>query len=244
VTRETALITGVGRKTGLGVAIAQRLAASGYQLLLSHHPDDPDPPHIVSELRESGAQVEAVAFNLGDPDAPEALIDHAVRHLGHCRVLVNNAAYSTSCTLSQLNAEVLDAHYAVNLRATALLCKHFAAQYQDDGGGSGRIITMTSGQGLTPMPDELAYVATKGALDALTLSLSHAVAEKGITVNAVDPGATDTGWMTAEVKQRLLEQSPFSRLGTPEDAANLVHFLASTDSGWITGQVLRSRGGL
>jgi 3-oxoacyl-[acyl-carrier protein] reductase len=132
----------------------------------------------------------------------------------------------------------------VNLRATALLCKYFTERYQDDGRGSGRIITMTSGQGLTPMPDELAYAATKGALDALTLSLSHAVANKGITVNAVDPGATDTGWMTADIKRDLLEQSPFSRLGTPQDAANLVHFLASAEAGWITGQVLRSRGGL
>lgn len=244
MTRDTALITGVGKREGIGAAIARRLARAGYHLLLSHHPDDPDPPHIVRELRNSGAQVDAVAFDLRESDAPKALIDYAANTLEHCRVLVNNAAYSTSCTLSELDADILDAHYAVNLRATALLCKHFAEQYQDDGQNSGRIITMTSGQGLTPMPDELAYAATKGALDALTLSLSHAVADKGITVNAVDPGATDTGWMTAELQTRLLEQSPFSRLGTPEDAANLVHFLASEEAGWITGQVLRSRGGL
>ena len=244
MTRNTALITGVGRREGIGAAIAHRLAKAGYHLLLSHHPVDTDPLHIVSQLRAEGAQVEAVAFDLGKPDAPKALIDHAVNTLEHCRVLINNAAYSTSCTLSELDADILDAHYAVNVRAIALLCKHFAEHYQDDGHRSGRIITMTSGQGLTPMPDELAYAATKGALDALTLSLSHAVANKGITVNAVDPGATDTGWMTAEIKQRLLEQSPFSRLGTPEDAANLVHFLASEEAGWITGQVLRSRGGL
>lgn len=244
MTRDTALITGVGRRIGIGAAIAKRLAEAGYHLLLSHHPDDPDPRHIVSKLRDGGAQVDAVAFDLSDPDAPKALIDHAVSTLEHCRVLVNNAAYSTSCTLSELDAELLDTHYAVNLRATALLCKHFAEQYQDDGNNSGRIITMTSGQGLTPMPDELAYVATKGALDALTLSLSRAVSERGITVNAVDPGATNTGWMTTEIKQQLLEHAPFSRLGTPEDAANLVHFLASAEASWITGQVLRSRGGL
>jgi 3-oxoacyl-[acyl-carrier protein] reductase len=220
------------------------LARAGYHLLLSHHPDAPAPAHIISELQKEGAQVDAVACDLRDPDAPKFLVDAAVHQLGHCRVLINNAAYSTSCTLSELDADILDAHYAVNVRATALLCKHFAEQYQDDGNSSGRIITMTSGQGLTPMPDELAYVATKGALDALTLSLSRAVGERGITVNAVDPGATDTGWMTADLTRDLLEHAPFSRLGTPEDAANLVHFLASRDAGWITGQVLRSRGGL
>ena len=92
------------------------------------------------------------------------------------------------------------------------------------------------------MPGELAYAATKGAVDAFTRSLSAEVANLGITVNAVDPGATDTGWMPAELKAKWKAESPMRRIGTPDDAARIVRFLASPEAEWITGQVIRSRG--
>ena len=102
---------------------------------------------------------------------------------------------------------------------------------------------MTSGQGVTPMPGELAYIATKGAIEALTTSLAAGVAARGITVNAVDPGVTDTGWIGAELMAQFLAQSPMGRVGLPQDAANLICFLASPQAEWITGQILHSRGG-
>ena len=92
------------------------------------------------------------------------------------------------------------------------------------------------------MPDELAYAATKGGLDALMLSLSASLAPLGITINAVDPDATDTGWMSEDLKQTLERDAPMSRVGQPSDLAPLVRFLASDESSWITGQVIRSRG--
>jgi 3-oxoacyl-[acyl-carrier protein] reductase len=94
------------------------------------------------------------------------------------------------------------------------------------------------------MPGELAYAATKGAVEAFTRSLSAEVAPRGITVNAVDPGITDTGWIPPSLKEKWENDSPMGRLGVPLDAARLIRFLASEDGGWITGQVLHSRGGL
>jgi len=140
-----------------------------------------------------------------------------------------------------LNAQMLDAHYAINVRGTLLLSVEFARRFTGKTGG--RIINMTSGQSLTPMPEELAYIATKGAIEAFTLTLSAEVASLGITVNAVDPGPTDSGWMTGDVKRELLLHSPQGRIGQPEDAARLVAFLASDAASWITGQVIHSRGG-
>jgi 3-oxoacyl-[acyl-carrier protein] reductase len=92
------------------------------------------------------------------------------------------------------------------------------------------------------MPDELAYATTKGAIEAFTSSLAADVASRSITVNAVDPGATDTGWMTDEVRTQLVGQMGMGRVGQPEDAARLIAFLASEAGEWITGQVIHSRG--
>jgi 3-oxoacyl-[acyl-carrier protein] reductase len=144
-------------------------------------------------------------------------------------------------SIEELTAATLDQHYAVNLRAMALLCAEFVRRYPS--GRGGRIINLTSGQSLAPMPTDLAYAATKGAVDAFTLSLSVAVASKGITVNAVDPGATDTGWMSQALYESLVAKAPMARLGTPQDVAQLIAFLASEEAGWITGQILHSRGG-
>jgi 3-oxoacyl-[acyl-carrier protein] reductase len=110
-------------------------------------------------------------------------------------------------------------------------------------GSGGRIVNLTSGQGRGPMPGKLAYVATKGAIEAFTTTLAAEVAPRGITVNAVDPGPTDTGWITGEVREHILSRSPMGRIGQPEDAARLIAFLASEEAGWVTGQIIRSTGG-
>ena len=93
------------------------------------------------------------------------------------------------------------------------------------------------------MPDELAYAATKGATEAFTLSASPTLARRGITINAVNPGPTDSGWMSADLKRELAPRFPLGRIGQPDDAARLIGFLASEAGGWVTGQVLHSEGG-
>ena len=156
-------------------------------------------------------------------------------------ILINNAAHSTRDGYQRLDGATLDAHYAVNLRAMALLAVEFVRRY--GGYTARRIINLSSGQSHGLMLEELAYVATKGAIEAFTLSLSAEVAPLGITVNAVNPGPTDTGWMTEELKKALLPKMLLGRLSQPADAARLIGFLASDAGAWITGQTIHSEGG-
>jgi 3-oxoacyl-[acyl-carrier protein] reductase len=246
-----ALVTGAGRRRGIGSAICRALAYrgadvfftywGGYDRDVSGDFDEDGPEALREELRGMGVRAEGVELDLSLPEAPEQLLDAVAGRLGPPSILVNNAAYSTRDGFERLDAETLDAHYAVNLRAAALLCVGFARRYP--GGPGGRIINLTSGQSLGPMPGELAYAATKGAIEAFTVTLAAEVGHRGITVNAVNPGPTDTGWMTEELKRELAARFPAGRVGEPEDAARLVAFLAGDEARWITGQIIHSEGG-
>ena len=251
----TAIVTGASRREGIGAAICMALARAGAHIFFTHWQPydenisgllDRDGPAILEEaIERQGVRAGGMRVDLAEPDAPARVIETATEWFGPASILVNNATHSTDSTWETLDGSTLDAHYAVNLRATALLCAEFSRQLPEDQQrlGTGRIINLTSGQSLGPMPGEIAYAATKGAVDALTMSLSTELAPRGITVNAVNPGPTDTGWMDDDLRARLLARSPMGRLGEPGDAARLVAFLASPDAGWITGQILHSEGG-
>ena len=246
-----ALVTGASRRRGIGTAVCRALAADGADVFFTHWTpfdrtqptgaDDAAPAALRAELIGLGVRAEAMSVDLADPDAPERVLADVVAHFGPLSILVNNAAHSARDGYAALDAATLDAHYAVNLRATALLSAGFARRYA--GGPGGRIVNLTSGQSLGPMPGELAYAATKGAIEAFTVTLAAEVAARGITVNAVDPGPTDTGWMSEETRAWVLARMPTGRLGLPEDAARLIAFLAGDDAAWITGQVVHSEGG-
>jgi 3-oxoacyl-[acyl-carrier protein] reductase len=250
---QVVLVTGASRLRGIGAAISRALAARGADVAFSHWRSydaafpwagtPSEPQDLETELVRSGVRAAAIESDLSDPKAPSTLLDEVESRLGPVSILVNNAAYSTNDGYNQLDAAMIDAHYAVNIRGTMLLTAEFARRFVPAEGRHGRIINLTSGQGLGPMPDELAYGATKGAIEAFTRSLAPAVAAKGITVNAVNPGPTDSGWISPELRAELLPKFPMGRLGTPEDAARLVTWLAGPDAGWVTGQVIHSEGG-
>jgi 3-oxoacyl-[acyl-carrier protein] reductase len=251
---KVAIITGATRRMGIGAAIARALAEAGADIFITYYrPYDAagtggaagfeadGPERLLEELRGMDVRAAGLEVDQSQPDLAPTLFDVVEAALGPVQILVNNAAYSTNDGIDRLTAEQMDRHYAVNVRGMALLCAEFARRWP--GGESGRIINLTSGQGVGPMPGELAYAASKGAVDAFTISLSAALVPRGITVNAVDPGATDTGWMPPDLKATLTAQAPLGRVGLPEDAARLVRFLASAEAAWITGQILHSRGG-
>jgi 3-oxoacyl-[acyl-carrier protein] reductase len=245
-----ALVTGASRRQGIGAGICRAFAAQGTNIFFTSwrnydqeqpHTQDPNGPEmLVHELRGHNIRAEFLEIDLSNQDAPMQLLDSVTELMGRPSILVNNAAYSTRDGYQNLDAATLDAHYAVNVRAMALLSVEFARRHP--AGSPGRIINLSSGQGLGPMPGELAYVATKGAIEAFTCTLAAEVASLGITVNAIDPGITDTGWITAEIEQAFLPEMGMGRFGQPEDVARLVVFLASQAGKWITGQTIHSRG--
>lgn len=247
-----ALVTGVSRRAGIGYAIAHRLAQRGAHLFLhglasydARQPwgaDSGGMMDIVGDLRQYGTKIAYVSADFTDPDAPARVMGAATTEYGHVDVLVVNHAYSVPDTLETLTAESVDTHMQVNVRAALLLVQAFTAQHDDNRPG-GRVILMTSGQHRHPMPNELSYIASKGALHQLTASLAAHLAPRHITANAVNPGATDTGYADRATYEAILAKQPMGRWGQPDDAAQLIAWLASDEASWITGQVIDSTGG-
>jgi 3-oxoacyl-[acyl-carrier protein] reductase len=240
------LVTGVSRRAGIGFAIARRLIDGGVRVFAHHHA-----PHDF-ERRWGGDAIDEVVAGLGGvpnlgvdlvkPGAPEQLVAAAADAFGHVDILVcNHASSGPDGGLGSLTADMLDHHYAVNTRASLLLVQAFAAQH--DGRPGGRVVLMTSGQNLGPMRGEIAYAAAKGALAAITATLSDSLIDRGITVNCVNPGPVDTGWPTPELFESVRARFPGGRWGEPDDPARLIAWLVSDDGRWVTGQVLNSEGG-
>lgn len=251
LTGKLAIVTGASRLNGIGAAICRELAENGCNIYFTYWTaydntmpwkmDADEPAKLKEELERFGVTVALLETDLSQPKELAALLERVENELGQADILVNNAAYSTNNDYSTLTIEELDRHYRVNVLATTMLSSGFAKRFTKKSGG--RIINLTSGQFKGPMPGELAYATTKGAIDALTITLSAEVAPLGITVNAVNPGPTDSGWMTPEIHDALQPRFPFGRAGEPADAAKLVTFLASDDAAWITGQIIHSEGG-
>jgi 3-oxoacyl-[acyl-carrier protein] reductase len=245
-----AVVTGVSRRQGIGAAVARRLVADGFAVMIhSWSPHDAEQPwgadpdaaeSLAAEFRAAGGEVAHVAADFLDAGAPDRLIAAARAAFGTVDVLVANHARSSGQALGALTAAELDASFAVNTRATLLLTQAFADQLD---GRPGRVVWFTSGQYHGAMPDELPYVASKGALHQLIRSVAAPLMARGVTLNCVDPGPTDTGYADADAHAAVAARMPTGRWGSPEDAARLVSWLVGEDAGWITGQVIASDGG-
>lgn len=246
-----AIVTGTSRLKGIGRAICVELAKRGCDIFFTYWRkydqqmpwgmEDNEPTLIQKELKNFGIRCEQLELDLTKDNSVVVLLDNVKQKLGHPSILINNATYSTSTTIENINAQELDNHYNVNVKATTLLIAAFVKQFKFDTGG--RIINLTSGQSLGQMPAEMAYAMTKSAIEMLTYTLSSELAAKGITINAVNPGPNDTAWMSPRIKEELIGRFPMGRIGNPKDTANLIGYLTSKEAEWITGQIIHSEGG-
>ncbi|HXW87189.1 MAG TPA: SDR family oxidoreductase [Streptosporangiaceae bacterium] len=248
--RGTVLVTGVGRHRSIGASLALGLAADGWDLVLNHWApyDDRlgyahgehDTDEVAAECRRRGSKAEVIAADLAEVDVPARLVDAAAA-AGRLAGLVLSHCESVDSSILDTTVASWERHFAVNARAAWLLIRAFAERLPADPTTEvqGRIIALTSDHAVHNLP----YGASKGALDRIVLAAAVELASRGIRANVINPGPIDTGWMTPQVRQTCLAQTPAGRLGTPADTADLVRFLMSPAGGWITGQLLYSNGG-
>jgi 3-oxoacyl-[acyl-carrier protein] reductase len=241
-----------GGNSGIGAAIVRAFASQRAHVVLHFLDAAVVAPHIghsvlgraaaeaiARDVAASGGSVDIVAGDLLDPSLAPVLFDLS----GDVDVLVNNAAHcEVPDTVMEVRPEALGRHFAVNAQAAALLMGEFARRYRARAGRNGRIINVST-DAAQVFATQIGYGASKAALEALTRSGAIELGPFDITVNAVAPGPVQTGWISQALETQVLPAIPMGRLGTPEDVANAVVFLASKQAGWITGQVIQVAGG-
>jgi 3-oxoacyl-[acyl-carrier protein] reductase len=237
-----ALVTGASR--GIGAAIARRLAADGARLVLHYGAGRAETEALAAELRAAGTQVDVVQADLAATDGGQKLVA-AVKALGLPRldILVNNAGVAPFASSEQTDAETFERLINVNVRSLFFVTAGLVGLM----GEGGRVIHLSSAVTRTAFPGIPAYSASKGFVDVLTLQQAAEFGPRGITVNAVAPGAIDTrmsAWIHGEGgKETLAQIQALKGVGQPEQVAGVVAFLAGPDGAWTTGQVVDASGG-
>ncbi|RMI44000.1 SDR family oxidoreductase [Streptomyces triticirhizae] len=242
----TALVTGGSR--GIGRGIAERLAREGARVAVHYGERDAAAKETVAAIEAAGGSAFAIGARLGEPGDAEALWAAFDERADGLDILVNNAGVGDGGGgIAATTAEEFDRVQAVNVRAPFFVIQHGLSRLRD----GGRIVNLSSGLARRPgmMPDLVAYSMTKAAIEALTAALAGELGPRGITVNAVSPGIVDTEMNARlelsdpERRAAIASMSPLGEVGTPAHIADVVAFLASADSRWVTGQSIDATGG-
>ena len=236
------LVTGASR--GIGAAVAHKLAAEGAKVIVNYAGGKDAAEQTVNNIKSNGGDAIALQADVAKADEVAALFDQAIAHYGKIDVLVNNAGVMITKLLKDTTDEDFTRQFDINVRGTFNTLREAATKLADNGS----IINFSSSTTRLMMPTYGTYVASKGAVEQLTRVFAKEVGSRGINVNAVLPGPTNTELFTKgkpqEVIERLASLNAFNRIGEPEDIAKVVAFLASDDAKWISGQTIGLNGAM
>ena len=240
--QRVAVVTGASR--GIGRAIATTLAAAGQAVVVGYAGNETAAKEVVDEITAAGGRAVAGQADVADEKAVAALFDTAEREFGGIDVVVNSAGRMALSPIAELDLDELDALHRTNIRGAFVVAREAARRLRT---GGAIVLFSTSVVGLQ-FPGYAAYTASKGAVEAMTMILAREMRGRDITANAVAPGPTATelfldGKDEATI-ERLAQQPPLERLGTPADIAAVVAFLAGPGGRWVNGQVVRANGGI
>lgn len=239
---KTALIT--GGSGGIGSAVAMRLAADGFAVIITYNRQQDKALQVIAGLSCYDTPSGAYCMNVADSASVNAAAEEILRDFGHIDVLVNNAGTAKSGLLIDMSDEDWNEVVSVNLTGCFNVCRAFLPGMLSR--GSGRIINISSVWGQTGASVETAYSASKAGVIGLTKALAKETSPMGITVNCVAPGVVDTRMMdcySEEDKTALCGEIPLGRMARPDEIASAVAFLAGEDASYVTGAVLPVNGG-
>src|ERR1700690_2236328 len=241
-TSKVAIVTGASR--GIGAAVAERLAGDGFTVIINYSASAGPAEALVREIEAKGGRALAARADVSDADAMRGMFDAAEAAFGGVDVLVNNAGIMKLAKVADSDDAMFDQQIAVNLKGSFNAMREAARRLRD----GGRIVNFSTSVVGTKLESYSVYAATKAAVETMTAILAKELRGRNITVNAIAPGPVATELFlhgkTPELVERMAKMSPLERLGTPEDIASVVAFLAGPDGGWVNGQVLRANGGL
>ena len=240
-----ALVTGASK--GIGAEIAKRLAARGASVVVNYSASRAAAENVVQQIRQAGGTATAVQANVSVPAEIEKLLAETKAAFGKLDILVNNAGIYEFGSLEEITSDHFHRQFDLNVLGL-ILTTQGAVKLMGDTGGS--VINISSVVGIHPLPGASVYSATKGAVDAVTKSLARELGPRKIRVNSVNPGMIDTegahsaGIIGSDFVKKVIADTPLGRIGQPDDVAQVVAFLASDDSRWVTGETLLVSGGM
>jgi 3-oxoacyl-[acyl-carrier protein] reductase len=244
LTNKVAVVTGASKGIGAGIAVA--FGAAGAAVVVNYASDSQGAGQAVAKIKNSGGRAVAVQGDVSKSADVKRLFEKTRETFGRLDVLVNNAGVFKIFPFEQMTEAEFHRIFNINVLGLMLVTKEALGHFGPEGGS---VINIGAAVTELLLPNAAVYGASKGAVDVLTGILSKELARRKIRVNSINPGAVETeGWLTLGVKgtplgDELLAQTPLGRVGQPDDIAKVAVFLASSDSGWLTGEIMLASGG-
>lgn len=241
---KVAVVTGASK--GIGASIAKHLAADGASVVVNYASSKPGAEKVVNEITSAGGKAIAVQGDVSKKTDIERLMAETKKAYGPIDILVNNAGIYEFAPLEQVTEEHFHKQFNLNVLGLLLTTQEAVKNFNPAGGS---VINLSSIVGVNPMPTAAVYSASKAAVDAITKSLAKELGDRKIRVNSINPGMIETdglhtaGIAESDFRKQIEAQTPLGRIGQPQDIATVATFLASPDSGWISGETFLTAGG-